>query len=123
MKLDYSSGVVTRDRQEAEVFAERDGRLWGRYKSRDAMAQWAPGSWYADTGRYSKNYSDGTDLIAKPKLEKRYARIYAGSIGALWPELAQVTDSAKDAAILCITFRDGKPDLSTNPEWVREPSK
>lgn len=114
-KLDYSNGVQTRDGREAEVFAEREGRLWGRMKV-GATFVWAHAAWEID-GSMIPHSTNVYDLIPLPKLEKRYANVYPnGNISVMTGEPNKYP--VDRIGILAFTFRDGVPDVSVAPTWV-----
>lgn len=113
-KLDWSNGVVCKNGNEAEVFLEKDGSLYGRYK-------WASNQdWYAcrwnlngalDNGTLSEPYH----LIPKPLVTHRVMSVKAYSDGMLSWSTTQ--DYSPDK--IKITFTNGKLDTSVAPEWVK----
>ena len=71
-KIDLNRPVKTRDGREAEVFCERDGFLYGRYKAKDGN-YWHSTDWTLNgsfwTNRNYPSSEQKEDLIQEPVIK------------------------------------------------------
>lgn len=102
---------------EGEVFAVKDGKLWGRRIKDPIEGTWSGTDWYLN-GKYWGKVDSSNDLIAPPTTVTRYFNIYRETVGDAYASkdlcigLANPGALAKAVPVTFTIHPDGKIEVS-----------